>query len=119
MTILYVEQTKADNTLKSTNISLVSCNFYNHLYNLPSDGTISDEAGNVLLRIPRGNYTIISFKSVIEKTLYIGEKQVSIEISERKAYLKPTVESELSKIIKHSNKPYTKFKKSHKYFQTF
>jgi len=57
--ILYVEQTKADQTIwfknpiKSTKISLVSCSFYNHLYNLPSEGTTSDSSGSVLMRIPK------------------------------------------------------------------
>jgi len=103
MVILYIEKTKADETLwfknpikKSTHISLVSCSFHNHLYNLPSEGTISDGYGNVVIRIPKGNYTNFSFKNVVDKAVSLGEKKVSITIVDKKYNITPTVEVELN-----------------------
>jgi len=87
MVILYVEQTKADETIwfknpiKCTKISLVSCSFYN----LPSDGTISNVDGGVLIYIPHGNYSIYSFKIAVGKSISNKASPVSIEILENKA----------------------------------
>jgi hypothetical protein len=97
MVLLYTEQTKADETLwfknhikRSSKISLMSCSFYNFLYNLTSEGMISDTNGDVLLRIPIGKYTIVSIKKAIDKALYISRKPASIKIEENKAYFIPT-----------------------------
>jgi hypothetical protein len=110
MVLLYTTITKADETLwfknhinKSNNISLVSCSFYNLLFNLPSEGTISDTNGDVLLRIPKGNHTITSIKSAIDTAVRIGKKQVSIKIENNKAYFIPlasvTLNQSLAKLL--------------------
>jgi hypothetical protein len=110
MVLLYTTQTKADETIwfknhidKSNVISLVSCSFYNLLYNLESEGTISAANGDVLLRIPKGKYSITSFKNAIDTAMRIGKKQVSITIKNNKAYLIPisnvTLNQNLAKLL--------------------
>jgi hypothetical protein len=110
MVLLYTTQTKADETIwfknhidKSNVISLVSCSFYNLLYNLESEGTISAANGDVLLRIPKGKYSITSFKNAIDTAMRIGKKQVSITIKNNKAYLIPisnvTLNQSLAKLL--------------------
>ena len=100
--ILYIEQTAADQTIwfknpiKSTKISLVSCSFYNHLYNLPSEGTTSDSSGSVLMRIPKGNYTNNSFKNAVDKAISVGAKKVSIDIRNNKYYINQSVNVDLN-----------------------
>jgi len=85
--ILYIEQTKADETIwfktpiKGAKISLVSCSFYN----LPSDGTISNVGGDVLIHLPRGNYNIYSFKLAVGRTVSNSANPISIEILENSA----------------------------------
>jgi len=103
MVILYVKQTKADETIwfkypikSSTCISLVSCSFHNHLYNLHSEGTISDGDGLVVIRIPKGNYTNFSLKNAVDKAVSLGEKKISITIIDKKYNITSTVEAELN-----------------------
>jgi hypothetical protein len=109
MVLLYKTQTKADETLwlknhikKSNNISLISCSFHNLLFNLQSEGTISD-TNDVLLRIPKGKYSITSFKNAIDTAMRIGKKQVSITIKNNKAYFIPianvTLNESLAKLL--------------------
>jgi hypothetical protein len=109
MVLLYIEKTKADETLwfknhinKSSKISLISCSFYNSLFKLSSEGTISDTDGSVLLRIPIGKYSIISFKNAVDQAIYIDKKPVSIKIENNKAYLIPissvTLNNSLTKL---------------------
>jgi hypothetical protein len=110
MVLLYTEQTKTDETIwfknhiiKMTKISLISCSFYNLLFNLSSEGTISAANGDVLLRIPKGNHTITSIKSAIDTAVRIGKKQVSIKIENNKAYFIPlasvTLNQSLAKLL--------------------
>jgi len=104
--ILYIEQTKADQTIwfktpiKGTKISLVSCSFYNSLYNLPSEGTISDKMNfvSVLMRIPKGNYTNFSFKNAVDKVGSL-EGKVSITIENNKYYINLTVGVDLNESL--------------------
>jgi hypothetical protein len=110
MVLLYTTQTKADETLwfknhidKSNNISLISCSFYNLLFNLESEGMISAANGDVLLRIPKGKYSMDSFKYSIDKAVYIGKKQVSITTKNNKVYIIPiakvTLNQSLAKLL--------------------
>ena len=99
MTILHVEKTVADNTIwfdnpiqKSTNLSLVSCNFVNKMMNLSSEGTITYPEGNVI-KFPKGNYSnITQIKSIIDKEIFLGTKPVSIEGN----YLIPSIDIKLN-----------------------
>lgn len=86
MTIIHIDKTTVENTiwfdhhLKFTYISIISCNFVNNMMNLSSEGTISDTEGNILLRIPKGNYSTISqIKTILDKAMHLGEKPVKIE----------------------------------------
>ena len=108
MVLLYIEKTKADETLwfknhinKSNKISLISCSFYNLLFNLISEGTISGSNGDVLLRIPIGKYTITSFKDAVDKAIYIGKKPVSIKFENNKAFFIPTVNVTLNETLSY------------------
>jgi len=85
MVILYIEKTKADETIwfknpikKSTRISLVSCSFYNEIYNLVGDGLIYYDEKKFVIIIPPGYYTQNIFKRVID-ALKVSDK-VSIEL---------------------------------------
>jgi hypothetical protein len=107
MVILYIEKTKADETIWLKNpitnckkITLNYCNFVNQLYNLEKEGTISDGQGNVLIRIPKGYYTLPSFKSALDKAVSIGKKPVSISESVLTPNVNIVLNDSLAKLLK-------------------
>jgi len=106
MTILYIEQTKADQPIwfktpiKGAKISLVSCSFYNSLYNLPSEGTMSTRLfSGVFMRIPKGSYTNFSFKNAVDKEVSLGERNFSVVIKNNKYYTAPTIGIDLNESL--------------------
>jgi len=97
------EDISADGSLRrkretSTNISLVSGSFYNNLYNLESEGTISD-VGGVFMRVPKGNYTNFNFKNAVDSAVSLGDKKVSITIKNNKYYITLTIGVDLNESL--------------------
>jgi len=78
--ILYINNKVFRNTLfvepiKGSKMRLVSCRFVNKLYNLPKDGTISDDTNNVLVHFSAGHWTL---KRIREK-LASADKGLRLE----------------------------------------
>ena len=79
MVVIFIELSKSDETIwfenpfKGSTIRLIGCSFPNHMCNLPSEGMFTVD-GKVFLHVPKGNYTTLSLKHIIETAEHkVGE----------------------------------------------